>query len=490
MLPWKTIIKIDRNSEMPVYLQVANSIIGEIKRGTIKPGLKMPGTRTISEALSLHRQTVVKAYDELYAQGWLVSQQSEGTFINEHLPEVTPRSLIQKENETSPLLKAGFSFKINPAIHTPAKPNRTIIGFHDGPDVRLVPVDLITRSYKSILQRKVNLHLLSYIETGGKQDVRNAIADYLNTSRGLQVNDENIFISRGTQMAMFLLAMILIAKNDNVILGKTNFRYADLVFSNAGSNIIRVNVDDDGIDTDEIEKLCRRKKIRAVYVTSHHHYPTTVTLSAARRMKLLSLSEQYGFIIIEDDYDYEFHYESSPILPLASADRKGMVIYIGSFSKTLYPGIRVGYVSAPSNLIAELCKVRQIVDVQGDPVMEQVVAELLIGGEIRRHMKKALKEYHARRDFMCEILKDRFSDVIDFKIPDGGISIWAKFDKSVNLVDLAQRLRKKDLIISNGLIHDNAQTKKMNATRMGFGWMNMKEAERALEVLLATIHSS
>src|SRR5436853_4501774 len=144
----------------------------------------------------------------------------------------------------------------------------------------------------------------------------------------------------------------------------------------AGIKFINVPVDEEGIDVDAVERVCRRKKIRALYVTSHHHYPTTVTLSASRRMKLLQLAEQYGFIIIEDDYDYEFHYESSPILPLASVDRNGMVVYIGSFSKTLSPGIRVGYIAAPPDLIHELGKVRQIIDAQGDPVLEEVVAEL------------------------------------------------------------------------------------------------------------------
>src|SRR5260221_5577783 len=138
-------------------------------------------------------------------------------------------------------------------------------------------------------------------------------------------------------------------------------------------------------------------------------------------MKLLQLAEQYKFIIIEDDYDYEFHYESSPILPLASADQSGMVVYIGSFSKTVTPGIRMGYVAAPPNLILELTKLRMLVDPREEAVMEQVIAELREEGEIRRHMKKALKVYRERRDFMCAFLKEKLADVIDFNIPQGGL---------------------------------------------------------------------
>jgi GntR family transcriptional regulator / MocR family aminotransferase len=237
---------------------------------------------------------------------------------------------------------------------------------------------------------------------------------------------------------------------------------------------------------DEIEKICRRKKIKALYVTSHHHYPTTVTLTASRRVKLLSLSEKYGFIIIEDDYDYDFHYLSSPILPLISGDAKGMVIYIGTLSKTIGPGIRTGYVIAPENLITELCRVRQLIDTQGDSIMELALAEMFQDGTIKRHMKKALNEYHRRRDFMCSLLSEKLSDVIDFRIPDGGLAIWAKFRKSVPLPPLAEKMRSKGVIISNGLIHNNTRI-TLNATRMGFGWMNEREAQKAVDMLVRCV---
>ncbi len=233
--------------------------------------------------------------------------------------------------------------------------------------------------------------------------------------------------------------------------------------------------------------ICRRKKIRALYLTSHHHYPTTVTLCASRRMKLLHLAEQYKFIIIEDDYDYEFHYESSPILPLASADRNGMVVYIGSFSKTITPGIRMGYVAAPPNLILELAKLRMLVDAQGEAVMEQVIAELLNEGEIRRHMKKALKVYRERRDYMCSMLKEELGDTVEFTIPQGGLAIWTRYDKHISVPELSKQLFKKEIILSPGRLHDDSAGRKLNSTRMGFGWMNLREAEKAINVLRDTI---
>ena len=487
MLPWKTMISLQKSAERPVYLQLCDAVISEIQHGIIKPGTKMPGTRLMAEELHINRQTVVKAYDELYSQGWFNPEKSKGTFVSEQLPEVKPRRLAAEKNIPVLAEKTGYSFRINTAIHNPAKPNRDVTGFHDGPDVRLVPADLLSRGYKSILNRKSGRLLLSYIDPEGSPFVRKAISDYLNSSRGLQTTGNNILITRGTQMAMFLLTLVLLSENDLVITADIGFRYAELTFMQAGVKFVRVPVDEEGIDVDAVEQVCRKKKIRAIYVTSHHHYPTTVTLSASRRMKLLQLAEQHRFIIIEDDYDYEFHYESSPILPLASADRNGMVVYIGSFSKTISPGIRMGYVAAPPDLILELAKLRMLVDAQGEAAMEHVIAELINEGEIRRHMKKALKAYKERRDFMCTALRNELGHVLEFTVPQGGLSLWAKYDKGIPVPELAQQLFKKGIILSPGLLHNISAGRILNSTRMGFGWMNMRESERAISILRDTI---
>ena len=487
MLPWQTIISIEKECDTPVFLQIANSIIQEMKKGRIGPGIKLPGTRQMSELVQVHRKTVVRAYEELDAQGWIEMHPSKGTFTSKEIPEINPRRFYQKKEELKIFPKqTGFTVRINQGIRTPVFPNRNITGFHDGPDVRLMPVKELGRFYKSILSRTVNLKYMSYVETAGIPKFREILSDYLNTSRGLQTTYENIMITRGSQMAMYLLTRALFKKDETIIVGDTNYYYADHTFIEAGMKLQRVRVDEYGIDVDAIERICQRKRIKAIYITSHHHYPTTVTLIASRRIRLLELSEKYGFIIIEDDYDYDFHYQSSPILPLISADVKGMVIYIGTLSKTIAPAIRTGYVIAPPNLILELARYRQLIDTQGDPIMELALAEMFDEGEIRRHMKKAQQEYHRRRDFMCGLLKEKLSDIIDFRIPDGGLAIWAKYDKSVSLPTLTEKLKAQGLILSNGLVHNNSSV-MLNSTRMGFAWMTEKETEKAVGILAKTI---
>jgi len=488
MLPWKTIIQVQKDCDTPVYLQIANSVIQEMRKGRVGPGIKLPGTRQMAEILEVHRKTIVRAYEELDAQGWISMHPSKGTFTSKELPEINARrfSTIQKQNAFPK--ETGYTVKVNTGIRTPVLPMRHIMGFHDGPDMRLIPSDELGRAYKSVLSRHTYLKYMSYVETYGVQRFRNILSDYLNGSRGLQTTYENILITRGSQMAMYLLTRVLFSKGDTIIVGDTNYYYADHVFLMAGMQLARIKVDENGIDVEAIEKLCRRKKIKALYITSHHHYPTTVTLSAARRIKLLSLAEKYGFIIIEDDYDYDFHYLSSPMLPLVSADTKGMVVYIGTLSKTVAPAIRTGYVIAPQNLILELTRVRQLVDTQGDPIMELALADMFEEGHIKRHLKKALLAYHKRRDFLCGYLKEKLSDIIEFKIPDGGLAIWAKFHKSVPLPPLSEKLKAQGIILSNGLIH-NTPSLQLNATRIGFGWMNEEETQEAVDLLTKTIRS-
>jgi GntR family transcriptional regulator / MocR family aminotransferase len=488
MLPWKTIIQWQKECDSPVYLQIANSVIQEMRKGRVGPGIKLPGTRQMAEILEVHRKTIVRAYEELDAQGWIEMHPSKGTFTSKELPEINARRFSNNQKQNSFAATTGYPVKVNNVIRTPVLPLRHIIGFHDGPDMRLVPSEELGRAYKSVLSRNAYFKYLSYVETPGVQKFRAILSDYLNTSRGLQTTFENILVTRGSQMALYLLSLVLFSKGDTVIVGDTNYYYADRVFMNAGTKLARVKVDDAGIDVDAIEKLCCRKKIKALFITSHHHYPTTVTLSAARRIKLLSLAEKYGFIIIEDDYDYDYHYLSSPMLPLVSADTKGMVIYIGTLSKTVAPAIRTGYIVAPQNLILELSRVRQIIDAQGDPIMELALIEMFEEGHIKRHMKKGLLAYHKRRDFLCSLLKEKLPDVIDFKIPDGGLAIWAKFHKSVPLPPLTEKLKAQGLILSNGLIH-NTSAVSMNATRMGFGWMNEEEAAQAVDIIVKTIRS-
>ena len=481
-IPFKTVLTIDRFSNTPVYMQIARKMINAIQRGVLLPGVKLPGTRLMSDILEVHRNTIVAAYSEIDAQGWIETIPNKGTFVTTKSLLIRAEPLINEEGHLATYpAKTGFEFRKSMLLDRPIAVSKAELEFTDGlPDVRLAPFDKLSKAYSSVLKRKNNNKYLGYSHVEGNEYFREELKFYLNNTRGLHVAKENIITTRGIQMGIYLASMLLIEPGDNVVVGNLSYYVANMIFQKAGGNILSIPVDSEGMSVEAVEQLCLTKKIRILYLTPHHHYPTTVTLSAERRVALLNLSIQYGFVILEDDYDYDFHYHSSPVLPLASSDASGMVVYIGSFCKALAPGLRSGYIVAPQNFIEELAKLRRIIDRQGDLVMEQALGELLHEGEIQRHLKKAGKIYHQRRDLLCGLLESEFADVLKFETPPGGLAVWTEWNTDINLMKISRECLKHNLNLPQTLLF---QTGKMSAVRIGFGNLNEAEIERAMEIL-------
>ena len=340
MFPFKNNIILNRDRNRNLYLQVCDQIIGFIKSGKLPPSTKLPGTRKLAEDLLIHRKTVIAAYEELMAQGWIETLPARGTFVSSTLPIVKTKNFTPPFSEKTKNYKSNFDFYTRPHLlrKSPTSHNPKCFRIDDGvPDNRLAPIDEIAKTYRNITQKKYHEHLLGYHSIYGNEELRNALVTYLNQTRGLHTTKENILVTRGSQMGIYLASQLLLPKEKTIIVGTTNYMTADNTFEEAGGVLHQVPVDQNGLDTMAIEEICKANNIAAVYTTSHHHHPTTVTLSAKRRMHLLELAQQYNFAIIEDDYDYDFHYSHAPILPLASNDYGGNVIYIGGFTKLLHP---------------------------------------------------------------------------------------------------------------------------------------------------------
>jgi GntR family transcriptional regulator/MocR family aminotransferase len=308
------------------------------------------------------------------------------------------------------------------------------------------------------------------------------LAKFLSETRGLQVNPDNILITKGVQMGMYLTAQVLLKKGDVAIVPEPGYPAANEVFEYAGAELAYAPMDEQGIDLNAVEAICKKKKVRLLYIIPHHHRPTTVTLSSERRMQLLELAVKYRFAILEDDYDYDFHYSSSPVLPLASADYYGSVIYVGSFCKTIAPGIRIGFVAAPQNLVMQLARLRRMIDRQGEQLLEEALANLLKNGDIGRHLKKSNKIYHERRDIFCSLLREQLGDHVSFKIPDGGFAVWLQYLGGLNARDVSQKANETGLTISNGEDYFS-QSVNTRFIRMGFASLNPKEIEEGVEIL-------
>jgi len=479
------IMTLDKiHAGIPLYQQIANHLILHIRRGTLPKGYRLPGSRQLAKQLGVQRGTVNAAYDELVIQGWVKAMPRSGFFVRNNLPDVSPQHWRQEDTEALPYPETtAYGLQQMDHLQLPLIKGLPGLAFNDGfPDLRLAPVQALGSHLRSIMLKPVYRRLLSYGNVEGNDALRVELSQYLNETRGLNTTPAHIFITRGSQMGIFLLAQTILRPGDNVIVGQTNYHVANASFVHAGANLFRVPVDKQGIDVDAIAQLCAQQPVRAVYVTSHHHYPTTVTLGADRRINLLALARKYGFAIIEDDYHYDFHYDSNPILPLASADTDGHVAYIGSFSKCIAPAFRVGYIVAPPNLLQVMGRLRRIIDRQGDSLLEQAVADLLKEGEIQRHLKKVRKIYQDRRDAFCRQLHDVLGDAVVFDPPAGGLAVWAGFDPAISLPRVAARASKSGLYVSDGTVY-NPPGINLNSARLGFAALAPEEMKQAIQIL-------
>ena len=466
MLPFENIISVDRNSNIAIYKQIAISIINAINNGTLKAGAKLPSSRELSKLLGLHRKTIVAAYEELSAQDWIQSSPRKSITVSNQIPMLYPKIDVKQNKVLAYENKLSLPFKIVKKEPKNSENDNSKITINDGyPDVRLSPLDELLKTYRSYLARNYAIENAHIGNDQGTISLREELAEFLAESRGLNIKPDNILITHGAQMSIYLASKLLLNDGDIVVVGNPNYSNANETFEEVGAKLLEVNFDANGLEVDKIELICKKKKITAVYVIPHHHYPTTVTLSVERRMKLLALSQQYSFVIIEDDYDYDYHYNSSPYLPLANANHSGNVIYIGSFSKILDPSLRIGFMVAPANFIAQTVALRKLIDVGGDGYMQNALASLIKNGELKRHLKRALKAYHFRRDFLNELLEKKLGKYVQYNIPSGGMAFW---------IELKALYKIKDLV-KDSQLKIKRWDEALNAFRFGFASMNEQE---------------
>lgn len=484
-------INIDKLSAQPIYLQIVEQIVSMIQNGILQKGVKVQTSRDLSGMLAVNRNTVVAAYDELYAQGWIDVKPRKGCFITLKFPVLNPISLSSQnqgnmEYPENTLFPVGYELKEELFASYP--PNTAKYVFNEGfPDVRLTPLKELLREYSVFGKRKMSRKYLSYSDKKGSLRLRKELANMLRQSRGMSIESENILVTKGAQMAIYLAASLLLKPGDSVIVGDPSYFLANQMFAKLGADICTVPVDQEGIDVAAIEKLCQSKSIRLIYVIPHHHHPTTVTLSAARRLQLLDIAAKYRIAVIEDDFDFDIHYENRPTLPMASFDRYGSIIYIGTLTKVLAPTIRLGYIVAPANFIDLLAQHRFVIDLQGDTLLEEAMAELFINGAIERHLKKIRSLYKERRDLLCHLLKENLKEIVSFVVPDGGLCLWVEF-KGVDTKNIAIEAGRNGLFIRDGKRH-NPSGKDLNAMCIGFASMNLAELEKATKILISAVIS-
>jgi GntR family transcriptional regulator / MocR family aminotransferase len=411
----------------PVFLRIARGVADDVRRGRLRSGDALPGTRVLADALGVNRNTVVAAYRELAAEGWATARPGGGTYVAESMPEPRPRAAARALHPESVARAPHFALSASapPALAAPY-PKGTLVMAGGVPDVRLLPVDLVARALRRALTARGAHDALGYGDPRGDPRLRAAIADLVREVRGVPARPEQVLVTRGSQMALGLVARALAGAAGAIAVEAIGYPSAWEAFRSAGARLVPIPVDARGLDVDVLAAAARRERLHAVYVTPHHQYPTTVTLAPGRRTALLDLARRERFALIEDDYDHELHYEGRPVLPLASADVHGSVVYVGTLSKVLAPGLRLGYVVAPTPLIERLARERFVVDRQGDHIGERAAAELIEDGTVMRHVRRMRRVYAGRRDRLVELLESALGDRVEVTRPSGGLALWMR----------------------------------------------------------------
>lgn len=399
--PWNLKLNVEfEKGAGPKYQQLVDSVKRCIESGTLLAGEALPGSRELAEQLGVSRKTVVTAMARLVEDGWLENRDRVGLFVSE--------SMAAKPAQA--VLPSGMGHLVVPE------------GF---PDTLLLPLDDMGRIYRQVVNRAARWRMMGYADPRGNLYLRSLLAQAVSHERGKLVKANQLMLTRGAQQAFYLIAHALLRPGEAVVVDSPVYENARRAFESAGLQVLPVPADGEGMRLDVLERVLRQEPaVRAVMVTPRFHYPTTVTMTNERLHQLARLSDRYGLMIIEDDFDCHFHFARQSQLPLCSLVADGRYLYVSTFSKIMAPAIRMAMVVADEATTSRLMDYRRLMDIQGDAMMEHTFLQLMEDGAMKRHLRRARRVYRERLEEACQLIRQELRGKVAFKRPQGGLSLW------------------------------------------------------------------
>jgi GntR family transcriptional regulator / MocR family aminotransferase len=418
------VIPIQKRTSNSLYRQVYDGYRQAIVNGSLRTGQRVPSTRVLSLELGISRMPVLNAYAQLSAEGYFETRVGSGTVVSRSLPErvgmkepattTRSRGLNQPRRRVSKRCLTLWNAEGFYRSRGLGPFNVSQIGFDCFP-LRLWS-RLVTRH-----ARNVRAKSFDYGDPMGLKVLRERIAEYLRIARGVRCDSRQIMIVSGSQQGLEITTRVLLDPGDRVWMEDPGYRFARSVFAGSGCVVVPVRVDEEGLNVAVGEKKCG--SARAVLVTPSHQYPLGVTMSASRRFQLLDWAESNGSWIIEDDYDSEYHYEGMPVTSLQGLDRNSRVVYIGTFSKVLFPSLRLGYVVAPEDLVEQFLAVRFALDIAPATFHQAVLADFIGEGHFARHIRRMRSVYAERRNALLENLRNHLGSVVEIAGAETGMHL-------------------------------------------------------------------
>ncbi|MGA9767833.1 MAG: PLP-dependent aminotransferase family protein [Blastocatellia bacterium] len=420
-----TTVSLDSSSPEPLYHQLYDWLRSAILTGQLRPGTRLQSTRELAAELNVSRNTVMNAFEQLLAEGYLEGQVGSGTYVSRALPD-DMLYIPASRSRTTRLSRKGRVLSERGAALATAAVNASqssiaVRAFRPGtPALDAFPSEVWSR----LLARRWRnppRELLGYSTSAGYKALREAIASYLGAARAVNCEPDQVIIVAGAQQALDLVARLLLGTDDAVWIEDPGYLGARAAFIGAGARLIPVPVDEEGLDVAAGE--ARAPSARLVYVSPSHQYPLGVTMSLARRLALLEWANRSGAWIIEDDYDSEYRYAGRPLAALQGLDQEGRVIYLGTFSKVLFPSLRMGYMVVPPDMVDAFAAARGVLSRFTPSIDQAVLADFINEGHFARHIRRMRTLYAERQAVLVETARREMDDLIEVNPHEAGIHL-------------------------------------------------------------------
>lgn len=409
------------HAALPLHERIQRAIRQLIVDGALGPGKPLPASRALATSLGVSRDTVEAAYGRLHAEGFIERRVGSGSFVAQISEFTTGHRAVRREalprHQAANLSKRGNAMFSSGGVREMLSPRPFAPGV---PETRTFPLQIWERLERQV-RREVGTQALAHGDPQGTEALRRAIADYVNLERGARATADRVLILTSSQQAMMLCASMLLDPGDRIFIEDPAYYGARKGFDAAGLECVPIRVDPQGIAVEQI--LAEPRKAKAVSLTPSHQFPTGATLALDRRLALIEWATRHQAWIIEDDYDSEFHYAGKPMACVQGLDRHDRTIYIGTFTKSLFPGLRIGYAVLPPQLVEPMTVARTLLDGHSAPMAQLTLARFIEGGHFGAHVRTMRSIYAQRLDTLVGLVERHLSDFIEPRIPVGGLQM-------------------------------------------------------------------
>lgn len=470
-------LPIDRAAGVPLHQQVFDGFRRAILSGMLRAGQRVPSTRVLARELGMSRLPVLTAYEQLFHEGYFEARSGSGTFVCAVAPETQLRAIARPERapaKAGPRAKRGTERVVPGRDEGGIRPFRAMLpALDEFPQLQWARI--VARHAHRLTPTD-----LAYGDPAGLGSMRVAIASHLRTARAVHCEAANVLVTSGSQAGLRISAAVLLASGDRVAMEEPGYPGARAAFNAAGAEIVPIPVDDEGIDVAALSSI--RQRIRAVYVTPSHQYPLGMSMSAARRIALLDWAARHDAWILEDDYDSEYRYVSRPLGALQGLDAQHRVVYIGTFSKVLYPTLRTGYLVVPPALWSAFLEARDAFDICSPTLTQLALTEFLNEGHFARHLRRMRGVYQRRRQALLDGLAQHCEGLLTVTNADAGLHLTSFLTAGGDDHSVIERMRTRGLT-ATPLSTCYATRRKRQGLLLGFG----SSDERALAAATRTL---